>query len=333
MQGIRSASAVPAHEDQPTNVDKQPRLRSARDRARARGAALQEKAARIAQRAQSERSRHSSVDAAFEMADRDAEVGGGIMAGALAYRLFIWLLPLALVLIAGLGFASDAAHVAPDDAARDLGLAGLVTNSVAGSAKSSARWYALLVGVPILLLATRSVLRTLVVTHRLVWTDLRSAAPRPTVVATLKLLAALTIGLGISVAASAIRHASIGDGVIATLLIPVPYAVLWLFVSMNLPHRDAPWRSLVPGAIVFGVGIEVLHAITAYFIAPQVASKEGTYGALGTAAALLLGLFLLSRVIVATAVTNATLWDRRSSRTPSTRKHLANDAPEIDLRG
>ena len=37
------------------------------------------------------------------MADRDADVGGGIIAGALAYRLFIWLLPFALVLVAGLG--------------------------------------------------------------------------------------------------------------------------------------------------------------------------------------------------------------------------------------
>ena len=39
------------------------------------------------------------------MVERDSEVGGGIIAGALAYRLFIWLLPLALVAVAGLGFA------------------------------------------------------------------------------------------------------------------------------------------------------------------------------------------------------------------------------------
>jgi len=325
---------VPAHEDQPTNEDvaEQSRLRSARDRARARGATLQAKGALLAERAQSERSRHSSVDAAFEMADRDAEVGGGIMAGALAYRLFIWLLPLALVLIAGLGLASDTANVSPDDAARDMGLAGLVTNSVAASAESSTRWYALLVGIPILLLATRSVLRTLVVMHRLVWTDLRSAAPKPTAAATLKLLAALTIGIGLSTLAGAIRHSSIGAGLVATLLIPIPYAVLWLAVAMQLPHRDAPWLHLVPGAILFGVGIEVLHAITAYFIAPQVASKQGTYGALGAAAALLLGLFFLSRIMVATAVTNATLWDRRARRTASTRVPLA-DAAELDLDG
>lgn len=63
---------------------------------------------RLAQRAQDERERRRSVDTLFEMVERDSEVGGGIIAGALAYRLFIWLLPLALIAVAGLGFAADA---------------------------------------------------------------------------------------------------------------------------------------------------------------------------------------------------------------------------------
>ena len=43
------------------------------------------------------------------MVDRDSEVGGGIMAGSLAYRLFIWLLPFSLVLVAGIGIGADVA--------------------------------------------------------------------------------------------------------------------------------------------------------------------------------------------------------------------------------
>jgi membrane protein len=97
-----------------------------------------------------------------------------------------------------------------------------------------------------------------------------------------------------------------------TLLIPPAYAALWLLISTRLPHRDATWRDLVPGAIGFGLGVEVLHVVTAYVIAPQASSKQGTYGALGVAAALLLGLFLISRLVVATAVVNATLVARRT---------------------
>ena len=123
--------------------------------------------------------------------------------------------------------------------ARSSGLAGLVSSSVASAADSSARWYALLVGIPILLYATRSVLRTLIVAHRLVWTDLRAQAPRPTLKASLRLLAVLLAMLAVSVLAAAARHASGPLGLLATLATTLPYAALWLLLSVHLPRRDA----------------------------------------------------------------------------------------------
>jgi len=292
----------------------EPEPPTAAGRTRARLAALQLRAEHVAERAQVERSRHASVDALFEMVDRDAEVGGGIMAGALAYRLFIWLLPLALVLVAGLGVVSSAESSSPESVARSSGVTGLVSSSVASAADSSARWYALLVGIPILLYATRSVLRTLIVAHRLVWTDLRAQAPRPTVKATLRLLVVLLAMLGCSVLAAAVRSRSGPLGLLATLVTTLPYAALWLLLAAHLPCRGATWRALIPGALLFGFGIEALHLVTVYFIAPFAGDKQGTYGSLGLAAALLLDLFLLSRLVVATAVVNATLWDRRQRR-------------------
>jgi hypothetical protein len=70
-------------------------------------ARLRTDAHRLEQRAQLERERHSSIDALFVMAELDGEVGGGIIAGALAFRFFIWLLPAALVAVAGLGTAEQ----------------------------------------------------------------------------------------------------------------------------------------------------------------------------------------------------------------------------------
>jgi membrane protein len=269
-------------------------------------------AERLAERAQAERSRHRSVDAVFEMADRDSEVGGGIIAGALAYRLFIWLLPLALVAVAGLGIAADASSESPEQAAKSLGMQGLISSSIASAADSPKRWYALLIGIPLLIWATRSVLRVLIGAHRLVWTDDRSHAPKPKVVPTLLLLGVFLGFAVVSGAASAIRAWAPGPGLLVTLVAIVPYAALWVLVSYRLPHRGAPWIALVPGALVFGLGIEVLHAVVAYFITPYALAKQGTYGALGVAAALLLTLFMVSRLIVAAAVVNATLWERRT---------------------
>ena len=273
-------------------------------------AAMQARAERLENRAQAERKRHDSVDVVFEMVDRDSEVGGGIIAGALAYRFFIWLLPLALVAVAGVGLAAESANESPEETADSVGLAGLISDSVAGAAESPNRWYALLVGIPVLLWTTRSLLRALIGAHRLVWTDLRSAAPKATVVGTVRLLALLLGLLLVSVFASAVRAWSGGTGLVSTLLVAAPYAGIWLLASLRLPHRGAPWKALVPGALAFGIGLELLNIVAAYVIAPWAINKQGTYGALGAAAALLLALFFVSRLLVGAAVLNATLWER-----------------------
>jgi uncharacterized BrkB/YihY/UPF0761 family membrane protein len=289
--------------------DRSPRSRV--ERARVRTAALQARAEHISRRAQAERARHRSVDVVFDVAERDAEVGGGIIAAALAYRLFIWLLPVALVAVVGLGIAADAESESPEQAAEHLGVAGLVSSSVANAADSPNRWYALVIGIPLLVWATRGLLRVLIGAHRLVWLDVRAGAPRPTLLATLRLLALLLCYGVVTTFATAVRAWSGGVGLLSTLLLAIPYAAIWLLVTLRLPHRDAVWTALIPGCVVFGIGVESLHVLAAYAFAPWAASRQGTYGALGIAAALLFGLFLVSRLIVAAAVLNATLRDRR----------------------
>ena len=278
---------------------------------------------RLAERAQVERERHRSLDALFDMVDRDGEVGGGIIAGALAYRLFIWLLPLALIAVAGLGFAADAASESPEETAEAIGLGGLISSSIANAADSPNRWYALLIGVPALFWATRSLLRALIIAHRLVWSDLRAAAPKPTPVATLRLLALLLALGAVSAAATALRDSSTPAGVLGTTFALAPYTALWVLVSVRLPHLGAPWTALIPGAALVAFGMELFHVAIAYVITPWAVAKQGTYGALGVAAVLLVGLFLISRLIVAAAVVNATLWERRGA--------LASPQPERAL--
>jgi uncharacterized BrkB/YihY/UPF0761 family membrane protein len=254
-----------------------------------------------------------SQDARRDVRGRRAGRRGrrGIIAGALAYRFFIWLLPFGLVLVAGLGIAADAVGDSPVEAAKTLGLAGIVSQSVASAASGSGRWYALLVGVPVLFYVTRSVLRALIGAHRLVWTDLRAAAPRPTPKATARLLGLLLAFFVLTGLAGAARAWSTGVGIVVTLLVVLPYTGFWLLVTMRLPHRDADWKALLPGALAFGIGIELIQIFTAFVIAPMSLTKQGTYGALGIAAALLFGLYLIARLMVGAAVLNATLWDRK----------------------
>src|SRR5262249_56721413 len=66
--------------------------------------------------------------------------------------------------------------------------------------------------------------------------------------------------------------------------------------------------------LFFALGVLVLHLVTVYWIAHQVESKTDTYGAIGAALAILLWAYLLGRLITASAVINASLWQRRRER-------------------
>ena len=279
-----------------------------------RAAAVRARAEQLAERAQAEREHHSSLDAVFEIVDTDVEVGGGIIAGALAFRLFLWLLPLALVFVGGLGVIAGVGSNSPKAAAHAVGLAGLVSSEFKSTATSSSPWYALLVGVPLLLLATRSVLRVLIGVHRLVWADERAAAPKPTVKASVVLLAWILCLFLLGGLASWLRARSAGLGVIPTIAVAAGFAGIWLLVTLRLPHRGVVWTALVPGALLFGIGLGVLQIVAAYLLGPYALAKQGTYGVLGLAAALLLGLYFVGRLIVATAELNATLWQRQARK-------------------
>ena len=62
------------------------------------------------------------------------------------------------------------------------------------------------------------------------------------------------------------------------------------------------------------LGLEALHLVTVYWIAPEVEHKTDTYGAIGFALALLLWAYLLGRLITSAAVVNETLWTRYQRR-------------------
>ena len=274
-------------------------------------AAARARAQSLAEQAQAGRENHSSLDAVFEIVDTDVEVGGGIIAGALAFRLFLWQLPLALVLVGGLGVIAGFASGTPKSAAHSLGMAGLVSSEFRSTASSSSPWYALLVGLPLLVLATRSVLRVLIGVHRLAWADARAAAPKPKIKASLLLLASFLCLYALALLAGWLRARSAGLGVAPTVAAAAGFAGIWLLVSLRLPHRGADWRALVPGALMFGVGLGALQILAVYLLVPYALAKEGVYGSFGIAAALLLGLFFVGRLIVVAAETNATLWQRR----------------------
>jgi uncharacterized BrkB/YihY/UPF0761 family membrane protein len=272
--------------------------------------AARERVEAVRDRVSAARPKSKLLDSAFGVAEHDVVTGGGVLAGAIAFRLFMFLVPYVFVLVAFLGFAAGQSSRSPSEVAADFGVAGLAATAVGNLAEESywTRLVALVGGLVALFLAAKAAVKTMQTVHGLIWgvapskvaNRTRSALGFVVVVTGGVALARLIAGLHDQVAILSVA-----------LYVAVPTGV-WLLISVRaLPHADgATWRDLFPGAIVAGVGVEILHVITVVWIARQIESRTDTYGLLSVALALLLWAYVLGRVLALSAVVNASRWYR-----------------------
>ncbi len=297
---------------EPEEVEAGPEAPGLTQRLKTTVATAREKADDTRKRVEASRPDHPSVDIAFTTFERDTERGGGLIAGALAYRFFFWVLPFVLVLVGGLGFLSSVDSQAPQDLAKQAGILGLTAKSISDASASAerTRFYALLIGLPALYLASIGFVKALMVAHALVWgVPQRKLVRKPLAAA---VMTAVLIGVLVILAIEQrVRESSQGPGIFVTLFFIVLAAGLWLFISWYLPHAEVTVWQLVPGALVVAAGIQVVHLVTVYYISRKVSHSSAAYGGLGAATAILLSLFLIARVIVFGASLNAEMWRRR----------------------
>jgi uncharacterized BrkB/YihY/UPF0761 family membrane protein len=261
------------------------------------------------------RPRVRSVDATLGAYERDRDRAGFLLAGALAYRLFLWLLPFTLVIVAGLGFLEASDHDNPSNLADDLGVVGLASKSVSEAAADAehARFIALLIGISALYLASLGAIKAFRAVSALAW-GVPTGPPGRKPLAVLGCLGVFAAFFTVTFIGSAIRHEAPGPGVIATVLIGIAYVWLAFLGLWILPRPSVHWTAVLPGAITIGLGLQAIHLVNVYFISYRISSSSETYGALGVAAAILLSLFLIGRLFVAGVILNATLWERRNAR-------------------
>jgi len=264
--------------------------------------------------AEAARRRSTLVDVAWTTSERDRQTVGSVLAGAVAFRLFVYLLPLFLALLTLLGLVVGLDETAPTDVGDGMGMSSYVVQSVADASRQAQRslWFLIPLATWAVYSAGGAAARVLYAIHNVAWGLPRTRMRRTPVAAGITFLVA--VGAMVAVALMQwLRAESPGIGIVAALVGIVPFAALWLGVSWLLPHdRAAPWTALVPGALLVGVGAWLAHLFSVYVLASRVDKASTMYGSLGTAAALLAWLYLFGRVMVAGAMLNATLWERRS---------------------
>jgi uncharacterized BrkB/YihY/UPF0761 family membrane protein len=262
------------------------------------------------------REQHATVRLAVQVFESDRRRAGGLLAGGLAYRIFLWQIPLALFLVSAFGLATELSGDDPADLARKTGmtaaLAGAISQAVAAS--QSARWWLLILGAFLTVWAGRGVYRGVRLVSELAW---ETRAPRGS---SLKGSLAVT-GFGVLAVALQAFLPKISD----TLGLPalVRFALglmlassLAFAVLRLLPRADVPWTSILPGAVLMGVGIRLLGLAASTYFAYRLDHSSDLYGALGLAVVMMLFLFLVARLFVAAQFLNATL-HRRGEPLPS----------------
>jgi uncharacterized BrkB/YihY/UPF0761 family membrane protein len=278
-------------------------------------------------RVESERAREYAEDArerspvvalGFDVYERDRRHLGGLLSGALAYRLFLWVLPFTLLMVGFLGAVTAAFGETPEELSDDLGLQGTLADLLRDAAEQKGWWIALLVGLFGTAYAGLGATRALRIAHAAAWGLRPERAARPHM-GSLWLFAVVVVGILASALATFLRERWGLVGSLATILgVGVVYFLIWLRVSEVLPHRAVSRAGLVPGAVLLAVGLQGLHLFTAYYLTDSAERATSVYGAIGAALAILLWLFIISRLVVAAAVLNAELAARRerSRRAP-----------------
>ena len=290
-------------------------------------------------RLEHERERRITVALGFAIMHRSRQTAASVLAGALAFRLFFTLLPLTLVFVVGLGYLKDVGGT-PADAVKQFGIKGVIASTLNHSASfhDPGRTAVLLLGLFAVFSGARTTAATLRAIHALAW-GIPVARWKKGGRAGLLFIALVIVGFAAAGLATRARtQAGVVIGFGASVVTAAFVGALWAGVSLLLPHREgADWKTMIPGAVLVGIGFALLQALTANLIGPKLSKDSSLYGSMGVAFVVLGWLYLVGRLLVAAPLLNVAVadhWDpRRPTKAPGeTPPHetLPNESPPTE---
>ncbi len=244
---------------------------------------------------------------------------GILLASAVAFRLFLWLMPTALLVAGILAGISENRPQAVRNTVHDAGVTGAASKQIISSLEEGGHgwWVAVIVGVAGMVWTGRTLVRNLIMVHAHAWgvrppKVRQRAAIGTAAVCALAWLAILTVSVFVA------QLDALGYfGVFVSAVVQMTgLAAIWLFVSTKLPNAARSWHDLVPGAVLFGAAIATMHALSRVYLPHRIEQSSNLYGALGIAAVFLAWLLIIGHIIVGTAMVNSIYVESQS--TPST---------------
>lgn len=244
--------------------------------------------------------------------DRDREAAGSVLGSAVAFRLFLFFLPL-LVLIVGIaGFLSG--FVDPTSLDKSAGISGALAKEVnaAFHQPGLTRWVALLLGLFGTLTAGRSLGKALHASSAVIWRVTRRTRAS---LATVGAITGTLVGMAlVAIVINRVRE-DFGEGVAGVSFIGafLIYVVAWLVVSLLLPRATEDPSALLPGALAMALCFTVLQAISQLILPDRFQRASQLYGAVGFAVVTLGWFFILGRGVVIAMELDAVIYERYGS--------------------
>lgn len=254
---------------------------------------------------------------ALDVQDRVGEINGGFVASGINVSIFVALFPLLLVAIAVVGFLASGDDDFTARIIENLGLTGAAADTVtkAISTASDSKQAASIVGLVGLAWAGSGVAVALQQGVRAPWQE-RPEGIRDRLLG-LAWLVAAALGFALALALSSVLNflpdevpAPLVAGPAVLLGVATEIGLFW-WMFWGLGTRRVPARDLLPGAVIAGLGFEVLKLVGTVYVPQLVARSSALYGPIGIVFATLAWLAFFARLIVYSSTFNAVRFEAR----------------------
>ncbi|MFN8038783.1 MAG: YhjD/YihY/BrkB family envelope integrity protein [Acidimicrobiales bacterium] len=241
--------------------------------------------------------------------DRYWRLNAPVLAGHIAFRTFVFLLPVAFLLVAVAGFLRSTG-TDPQDVGSSLGLGQAIGQSMrqAGQDSQEAWYHVAWVAGAGLIMGSLGLASGLHYVYLQLW-QMPFQKPAGKARATLEMGGGFIAILLVAVVAHALRSRGLLAGTAGVALLGLVGFGGFLGLGIALPRRASEWRWLIPGSVLGAAGVVGLQVFAAVYLPSRLASFSQTYGAFGIAATFIFYLYLIGQLLVLSVVVNAVWFD------------------------
>lgn len=253
------------------------------------------------------------LDIALRIYQRDKEAAGSVVSSAIAFRLFLFFVPMVLFVVGIVGIFADAV---PSDAVEQARITGSLADQIDGALdqRGSGRWVATATGLFGMASTGRTLARALSQASCLAW---RLPVSAKATIRTIGVVVGLIVGLGLTSALTNRLNDQFGVGVAGLSYVTVGaiYSLVWFVLTLQLPRAPSDRSAQLPGALLVGLTLAGMQAISQLYLPSRFERASELYGAIGVAIVVLGWFFIAGRVIVLSLTVNACVFERFGSIT------------------